>query len=91
MQRSRLLLCFALALPVFFGSSAESRESAVCDPPVVSIVSPGQTFNGIICRGPWGCSCAARFCAACSTELWAESCSLAKCRNLPPPHHRVLR
>jgi hypothetical protein len=68
---------------------AEFRGGEVpvyCYPPTITTVGPGATFNGKVCRGYWGCVCEVQFCPQCSTLPSPPlSCSLANCRNLPPP------
>jgi hypothetical protein len=80
-------LTLAVAALVFSGAGARSREVPVfCDPPTITTVGRGQTFNGKLCLGYWGCVCAVRFCSQCSTLPSPPlSCSLATCRPLPPP------
>jgi hypothetical protein len=89
MHHSRIPVCFGLILAglVFSAAGARSREVPVfCDPPTVTTVVRGQTFNGKVCRGYWGCVCAVRFCPQCSTLPSPPlSCSLTACRPLPPP------
>ena len=60
MRRSQsLYLALVISIVVCCGSDAQSREQPVyCYPPTVTAVAPGQFFNGKVCRGPWGCSCA---------------------------------
>jgi len=89
MRNSRLSLHLALVLLACSPSSAGSREGPICDPPTVSFAAHGQTFNGIVCRGAWGCSCTVRFCPSC--PLSAQSCSLTNCTNLPRPRYRAAR
>jgi hypothetical protein len=88
MRLFRLSVYFILAISGFIcsGSSAGSREVPVyCYPPTVTTVVRGQTFNGKVCRGYWGCTCAVWFCPQCSTLPSPPlSCSLTKCRPLAP-------
>lgn len=89
MRHLRILVCVTLAVAglVLSGPAARSREVPVfCDPPAIATVARGQTFNGKLCRDYWGCVCAVRFCPQCSTLPSPPlSCSLTRCRPLPPP------
>jgi hypothetical protein len=85
MRRSQsLYLALVISIVVCGGSDAQSREQPVyCYPPTVTAVAPGQFFNGKVCRGPWGCSCAHWFCPQCSTlPTNPVSCEWTTCAAL---------
>jgi hypothetical protein len=68
------------------GPSAQAQTITPCYRPTVATAASGQTFNGKLCTGKWGCACTVVFCPVCnSAGSWAASCSFTTCRALPPP------
>ena len=68
------------------GPGAEAQTIMPCYNPTLATVEAGQTFNGKLCRGKWGCACTVMFCPVCnSAGSWPASCSLTTCKALPPP------
>ena len=68
------------------GPGAEAQTIVPCYRPTLATAEAGQTFNGKLCRGKWGCACAVTFCPVCNSPgSWAASCSFTTCKVLPPP------
>jgi len=80
-------IAVALAAIVCCGPSAEAHMIMPCYRPTTATAEAGQTFNGKVCRGQWGCVCTVVFCPVCNSApgAWPASCSLTTCRMLPPP------
>jgi hypothetical protein len=59
-RRFPFLLQIAVALIgiVCCGPGAEAQMIMPCYRPTTATVATGQTFNGKVCRGKWGCACA---------------------------------
>ena len=80
-----LQIAVALSGNVCCGPSTEAQTIMPCYRPTVATVETGQTFNGELCRGKWGCACRVVFCPVCnSAGSWPASCSLTTCKVLPP-------
>jgi hypothetical protein len=89
---ARSLTLFSLQIAVVLsgivccGPSAEAQPIMLCYRPTMATVETGQTFNGKLCRGKWGCACTVVFCPVCnSAGSWPASCSLTTCTALLPP------
>lgn len=82
-----LQITVALAAIVCYGPSAEAAMIEPCYRPTMATVASGQTFNGKLCRGAWGCVCTVQFCPVCNSApgSWPSSCSLTTCAAVPPP------
>ena len=81
-----LQIAVALSGIVCCGSGVEAKIIMPCYRPTVATAATGQTFNGKLCTGKWGCACTVVFCLVCnSAGSWAASCSLTTCMALPPP------
>ena len=79
-----LQIAVALSGIVCCGPSAEAQSIMPCYHPTVATVETGQTFNGKLCRGKWGCACTVLFCPVCNSARgsWPASCSLTTCKAL---------
>jgi hypothetical protein len=81
-----LQIAVALSGIVCYGSCVEAKMIMPCYRPTVATAATGQTFNGKLCTGKWGCACTVVFCPVCnSAGSWPASCSLTTCKVLPPP------
>jgi hypothetical protein len=80
-------IAVALSGIVWCGPGAEAQRIMPCYRPTMATVETGQTFNGKVCRGEWGCACAVMFCPVCNSApgAWPASCSLTTCKDLPAP------
>jgi hypothetical protein len=80
-------IAVALSGIVCCGPSAAAKTIMPCYRPTMATVETGQTFNGKLCRGQWGCACTVVFCPVCNSApgSWPASCSLTTCKVLPPP------
>jgi hypothetical protein len=88
MPRFRIALPLILALPWALCAAPDARAQRLIPPcyrPTMSTVAAGQTFNGKLCRGPWGCVCTAQFCPVCGDAPWPSSCTITTCRALASP------
>ena len=82
-----LQIAVALSGIVCCGSGVEAKMIMPCYRPTVATAASGQTFNGKLCTGKWGCVCTVVFCPVCNSApgSWPASCSLTTCNVLPPP------
>ena len=81
-----LQIAVALSGIICCGPSTAAQMIMPCYHSTMGTVETGQTFNGKLCRGKWGCACTVVFCPVCnSAGSWAASCSLTTCKALPPP------
>jgi hypothetical protein len=81
-----LQIAVALSGIVYCGPSTAAQTIMPCYRSTLGTVVTGQTFNGKLCRGRWGCACTVVFCPVCNSPgSWAASCSLTTCTALPPP------
>jgi hypothetical protein len=79
-------IAVALSGIVCCGSGVEAKMIMPCYRPTVATAATGQTFNGKLCTGKWGCACTVVFCPVCnSAGSWLASCSFTTCKVLPPP------
>jgi hypothetical protein len=60
-------IAVALSGIVCCGSGVEAKMVMPCYRPTVATAATGQTFNGKLCMGKWGCACTVVFCPVCNS------------------------